>query len=166
MIRRLNHKDSLSFLDFILRVKDLYEDFYITQERNRIFFKDLYTIKKLLDKQEVYGFFEEELKGILIIYREKGFRTYIKILTENRNIENKFIKFLMWNFTDIDLYAKLKKNNSLSKYLQLINRATQKPLFGFVTLGSRGDEILLYRKGEKRPFRNNIGEKDGDNDNN
>jgi hypothetical protein len=76
----------------------------------------------------------------LIVYKEKGFRPYIKILSENRHAESSLIKYLMFNFSEQDLYIKLKKDNPLAKYIKY---------FGFVPTGDRGLEVLLFRKGIK-----------------
>jgi len=46
----------------------------------------------------------------------------------------------MMNFSEQDLYIKLKKENPLTKYIKY---------FGFIPAGDRGLEILLFRKGIK-----------------
>jgi hypothetical protein len=151
MIKRLNHRNRIDILEFMSRVSDTYQDFYVTIDKNRIFFKDAKTIKKIINKQEIYGIDEGEIKGLLIIYREKGFRPYVKILASDFKYQGKLVKFLIWNFSNQDLYAKFKKFNPLTKILQR---------YGFIFQGDRGDEILLYRKGEKRIFK--VGAKDKD----
>jgi hypothetical protein len=151
MLKRLNHRNKIDILEFLSRVPDAYQDFYVTIDKNRIFLKDNKIIKKILKYQEVYGIDEGELQGLLLIYREKGFRPFIKILASDFKYQSKIVKFLIWNFSNQDLYAKFKKFNPLTKILQR---------YGFIFQGDRGDEILLYRKGEKRIFK--VGEKDKD----
>jgi len=140
MIERLTKRNKIDVYEFVQRIKDRFQDFYITQDNQRLFLTDFDMIRKLLEKQEVYGVYEKGFKGLMIIYKEKGFRPYIKILTENRHAESSLIKYLMFNYSEQDLYIKLKKENPLSKYIRY---------FGFVPSGDRGQEVLLYRKGIK-----------------
>jgi hypothetical protein len=149
MIERLKRKNLVDIFDFIYRVNDTYQDFYITIDKNRTFLKNYQIINKVIDRQELYGLFEGELKGILLIYREKGFRPYIKILATSKDSQLNLIKFLIWNFSNQDLYIKLKKRNPLSSLIQR---------YGFIFQGDRGEEILLFRKGEKSIRK--IGDKD------
>ena len=154
MIERLKPKQSLDFLEFVSRASDIHNDFYITINKVRTFFQDLRLIKKVVETQEVYALWEKELKGILIIYREKGFRPYIKILASSVKMQSDLVKYLIWNFSNKDLYIKLKKQNSLVKTLQR---------YGFIFAGDRGIEILLFRKGDKELRK--IGDKDDNNSN-
>jgi len=140
MIERLSKKSFIDVYEFVQRVKDKFEDFYITHENQRLFLTDFKAIKKLLEKQEVYSVYDRGVKGLMIVYKEKGFRPYIKLLTENRRAESALIKYLMMNFSEQDLYIKIKKENPLAKYIKY---------FGFVQQGDRGLEILLFRKGIK-----------------
>lgn len=140
MIERLTKKNLVDVFEFVQRVKDRYQDFYITQDNQRLFLTDFNTINKLLDHQEVYCVCEKEFKGLMIVYKEKGYRPYIKILSETRKAESALIKYLMMNFSEQDLYIKLKKENPLAKYIRY---------FGFLQQGDRGLEILLFRKGIK-----------------
>lgn len=138
MIERLTKRNTMDVFDFVKNCKDRFEDFYITQENQRIFLTDLGFIDKLIGKQEVYSVYDKGIKGLLIIFREKGFRTYIKLLTETRKSESSLIKYLMMNFSEQDLYIKVKKENGLAKYLKY---------FGFILTGDRGAEVLLFRRG-------------------
>jgi len=141
MIQRLNISNQVDVKEFIKNTKDYYSELYITYKKERLFLNNEYILEKILKHQEIYGVFEKELTGILLIYREKSYRPYVKILAKDRDSQSKLIKFLMWNFSEKDLYLKLKKENPLSKYILK---------FGFVFLGDRGTEILLYRKGIKK----------------
>lgn len=140
MIERLTKKNLMDVYEFVQRVKDRFQDFYITQENQRLFLTDFKAIKKLLEKQEVYSIYDKGVKGLMIVYKEKGYRPYIKLLTETRKAESALIKYLMMNFSEQDLYIKVKKENPLAKYLKY---------FGFIQTGDRGLEILLFRKGIK-----------------
>lgn len=140
MIERLNKKNRMDVYEFVQRVKDRFQDFYITRDNQRIFLTDEYSVGKLLEKQEVYSIYDKGIKGLMIIYKEKGYRPYIKLLTESRNAESALIKYLMMNFSEQDLYIKVKKENPLAKYIKY---------FGFIQTGDRGAEVLLYRKGIK-----------------
>jgi len=139
MIEKLNYKNLYDVFEYLGRVEDNYFDFYITLDKKRIFLRNnLYIINKILKTQEVYGLFDNELNGLLLIYREKGYRPYIKILSKNK--DSFLIKFLNWNFKDKDLYCKLKKENELCSLLRKC---------GFMKIGDRGKEVLLFRKGIK-----------------
>lgn len=138
MIRRLKEKDAINFYDFILRCKDKYEDFYITCDKQRIFINSLNVIKKLLKYKEVYAVENNGIKGIILIFRQKEFRPYIKILVEKMDYSYDLIKFLFWNFEKQELFIKVKRENPICKILQ--------KRFNFI--GSRGKEVL-YMKPKK-----------------
>ena len=147
MIEKLKLKNNIDVLDFFNNTYDKYSDFYITKDKQRIYLKNnLYLIKKFLKNQEVYGEINKDLEGIITIYKEKGFRPYLKILAKNNNIVKRFIKFVIWNFSNNDLYVKLKKENPLGGILQS---------YGFKYIGNRGtfdkpgSEILLFRPKNK-----------------
>lgn len=141
MIERLHKKNLIDVIEFLLRVPDSYEDFYITINKDRIFLKNNFSlIKKILKKQEVYGLFDKELKALIIIYREKGFRPYLKMLTVNKKYAIDCIKFVGWNFGPTEIYAKLKTDNPLVEvFIKKI----------FMKTGFRGKEVLLVKKGIK-----------------
>ena len=144
MIERLNKKNKLDIYDFLSNINDKFEDFYFTENKERKFLKNnWYLIDKILEKQEVYGLFNNGLKGLLIILHEKGYRPYTKLLTENSKYTIDFLKFLKWNFFEKDLYFKLKKDNPLS---QMIIKT------GFIKIGDRGKELLFFKKGLKQLY--------------
>jgi len=141
MIQRLKEKNCIDFYEFFTRVEDKYFDFYITKEKNRLFFKNNWDlIKKTLKFQECYGLFNNGLRGILIITKDKGYRPYVKLLAENRKYTIDLLKWFRWNFSEQTLYFKLKKDNPLSKMIFKT---------GFVKIGDRGSEILFEKKGIK-----------------
>jgi hypothetical protein len=143
MIKRLNQHNLTDVCEFVSRVKDTYEDFYVTTNKQRVFLKDLKLIKKILNNQEVIGLENSgELKAILIIYREKTFRPYVRVLAEKNDYIYDLMKYLNWNY-NCELFIKFKKTNPLSKI-------AQKFFFNFI--GDRGTEILLAKK--KREIKN------------
>jgi hypothetical protein len=79
----------------------------------------------------------------MIIIRDKGFRPYVKLLAENSKYTIDLLKFLKWNFFEIDLYFKLKKDNPLSSMIIKT---------GFIKIGDRGRELLFFKKGMKQLY--------------
>jgi len=153
VITRINYKKSIDVYETINRIKDAYQDFYVTINKARVFLNNWHIIKKILNTQEVYALSTNDTKGLLILYKEKGFRPYVKILAEDSDSQRDLIKFLIWNFSDKDLFIKLKKANPLARIIQR---------YGFIFQGDRGQEILLFRKGERKSNKP-LGEKDDDN---
>jgi hypothetical protein len=150
MIRRLQLKDKISFYEFVNRCNDCYFDFYVTIEKERKFPKEnLKLIEKLLKYQETYAVEEKEIKGILLIYRSKGFRLYIKILVEKIDFAYDLLKYLNWNFSQYELYAKFKKENPITRIAQLKNKLGF-PKYGFGFYKSRGQEVLLIHKKQEK----------------
>ncbi len=144
MITRLKFQNTIDVYEFLSRINDRFEDFYITKEKERYFLKNNWSlIKKVLIKQECYGIFNNGLKAIMIIVRDKGFRPYVKLLAENSKYTIDLLKYLKWNYFGVDLYMKLKKNNPLS---QAIIKT------GFLKIGDRGLESLFFKKGLKQLF--------------
>ena len=119
MIQRLNTKNLIDLMEFLSRVYDRYEDIYITHNKERKFLKNNWSlIEKVLETQEVYGLFNDGLRGILIIIHEKNFRPYVKLLTENSKYTIDMLKFLKWNYFEKDLYMKVKKENPLAEQIK------------------------------------------------
>jgi len=144
MIQRLNKSNIIDLVEFFNRVPDKYEDFYLTENKERKFLKGNWSlIKKILETQEVYGLFQGNLKGLLIVLHEKGFRPYIKLLSENSKYTIDMLKFLKWNYFEKDLYAKFKKENPLSTMIIKT---------GFIKIGDRGRELLFFKKGLKQLY--------------
>ncbi len=131
MITKLSIKNYIDLLELVQRVKDLDEDFYITENRERKFINNEIIIKKILKKHECYGIYDGDLKGIAVKINDKGFRSYIKFLSFYEKISNKLIQYILWK-SDKDIFIKIKKDNKILKYLK-----------NFEILGDRGKEILL-----------------------
>lgn len=161
MIKRLTQKNSPDIINLLQRFEDRYQDFYITKNKDRIFLNNNFgLIQKILNKQECYG--DESngiIKGIIIIYREKGFRTFLKIYGD-RNSIYRLLKYLSWNCNQKELWVKVKKENPINNTLQKFNRRKIETSYVFSFGGLRGEEILL-RGSKKRIIRpqKNFGEK-------
>lgn len=138
MIEKLNLKHKLDVYEFVMDNNDVYQDFYVTINKERKFIKDWDIIHKLIHKQEFYGYFDSGMKGCMIILREKGFRTYLKLFAIDRKFATGLIKFLNWNYKE-EIFVKIKKDNWLCNILQK-NR--------FRIIGFRGKEILLKKEKE------------------
>jgi len=142
MIKKLKSSNFIDVKEFIDRVNDNNKDFYFTNERNRLFLQNNdKLIKKLLKKYECFGCFEGDLQSMIVIFAEKGFRIYLKVLGKISNREADLIKFILWKIGNKDLYIKLKKSNPL------VNKITNQ----FTIVGNRGTEVLLYR--QKKPLK-------------
>ena len=135
MIKKLNKKNIWDLVEFLQEFKDYYQDFFITRNKDRIFLnRNTDLIKKLLIKQEIYGNFDNKLNGIVMVYKEKGFRAYLKFIGEIKAI-NRLLKVLQNNLNGI-FYIKLKKDNPIIKSVYRN---------GFKFSGGRGREILLSK---------------------
>ena len=141
MIEKLTKRNTLDIITFLLDFNDRYEDFYFTIERERLFLKkNIELTKRIIRDNDCYGYFDNGLKGILIIYKSKGFRPYLKIITTNYNATNSLMKFFVWNKNDIDIFCKLKINNPITKVIRK---------FGFFVKANRGKEVLFFKRGFK-----------------
>jgi len=144
MILKLKLQNKIDVYDFLLKIIDRYEDFYLTKNKERKFLKNNWSlIINTLQKQEVYGLESNGLKAIMIIVRDKGFRPYVKLLAENSKYTIDMLKFLKWNYFEKDLYAKFKKENPLSTMIIKT---------GFIKIGDRGKELLFFKKGLKQMY--------------
>ena len=137
MIRKLTRKDNLSIYEFVSRVSNTYQDFYITKDKQRVFLTDRKLIDKILRYQDVYAVDDAgTFRAILLVYREKGFRPYIRILAEKNNYIYDLLKFLNWQY-NCEFFIKVKKTNPIAKICQR---------FFWEFCGNRGEEILFVHK--------------------
>jgi hypothetical protein len=127
----------LDLLDIISNCKN--EDFYLTENNQRIFIKDSETLKKLLSETEICFFENTPInQGIILIWRSHGgdkVRYYIKLIANNEETTRGLLTMLFWNF-DKNIFLKIKKD---SKFLHIFKEK------GFKFIGGRGSEILLTR---------------------
>jgi hypothetical protein len=148
MIKHLTKKDTIGILNFVNTFNDFYQDCYITKNKDRLFLRNnLKLIEKLLKYQEIYAIVKQDIEGLMIIYREKGYRPYAKILC--RTEDNKdLIKYLKWNFLG-EIFIKIKEKNSLLKELANTIIINKLPKYiakeGFSIIGLRGKEILIKK---------------------
>lgn len=152
MISRLKEKDLYSVYELYLRVGDKTQEFFITENKQRRFLNDLRSIKKLLKYREVYGLFDKELNGIFIILREKGYRSYIKFLVDNRETARNLIKYILWNYKE-ELFCKLNKENILIDKTEFRRQGSSSVIYYSLLKskvwkfrGDRGSEILFYKE--------------------
>jgi len=146
MIKRLNQKNKIDVYIFLKDCIDRFNEMFVTVNRKRFYLRnnsDL--IYKILRTQEVYAIYEDGIKGIMVIFREKGFRTYVKFLSFNNKYNRDLLKYFIWNFLGQEIYCKVKKNNPLSEILK-------KKIF--IQIGNRDHECLLVKKAIRnlRPF--------------
>jgi len=148
VIEKLKQKNLIDIIDLLNEYNDSFNDLYITIDKSRIFLKNNWSlIGEILEHQECYGYFEKDgLKGILLVYREKNFRPYLKIFAANcdKLILQKLMKFFVWNRNEIDVFCKLKSDNPIVNILKK---------FGFFVKGLRGTEVLLFKKGYKNTYK-------------
>ncbi len=138
---QLGQKEKQIVKELIEEIPDIYGDFYITKDNLRLYIREnldlLFECLKFGDKIVF-----DEKYGIIFIYgwSDKSNRNYIKILSKDQQSADKLLKITLWNFGNIDLYAKIKLNNPIKEVLEKNN---------FSFLGNRGKEILLKRKAVK-----------------
>lgn len=181
MIRKINSKDKLNFLDFC-NIKDRYKDFYITKDNKRLFLTDIKVCNRVFNdclKRNDKCLIKEEdgiFKGILIVngYADKFPRKYIKIYSHDNQTSNDLVKTIVQDFPT-DLYIKIKNYNPVSEILlgtKIYNIILKKNStnsfqgYGFRLIGRRGKEFLLCRKyNEKFDYsKKRIYVKEGDNE--
>ena len=83
MILKLKEKN---YLDVKLFLEDnRINDLYLTINKEKVYLRNnINFIKKILKNQTVYGIIDNNLKAIMIIYKEKKFRPYFKLSVENQ----------------------------------------------------------------------------------
>lgn len=142
---QLSKKDTKSIWGTIQTLSDPFTDFYLTQNNLRIYIKENFNIFLNNLKRGDRLICNDD--GIIMItgWADKSPRKYLKILAKNNKIVNNLLKVLLWNFSNINLYAKLKWK---SPSVEILNK------YGFKFLGGRGKEVLLVReKTEPKEFK-------------
>ena len=130
-------KKQISYI--LSEVCDLYSDFYCTKDNVRIPLRDNPDVLfSYLNKGDVVVYEQDNETGIGLVtgWSDGSARKYVKILTKDEHLASNLLKIINWN-ANIDLFAKLKKNNPLIKVFQR---------FGYSFKGDRGSEILLMRQ--------------------
>ena len=144
MIKTITHKskDITNVWDYLKH--NITPDFYVTENRERLFITDFINFKKLLNQSSFILINKEiDVDGVLMIWQgvyNDIKRNYIKISAKNVNIARKLLTGLLWSF-NCDLYVKIKKD---SDFLIIFREKN----FNF--LAGRGNELLLYKRKIKR----------------
>jgi len=151
----LNKKEK-KFVKYILEENvDLYSDFYCTKDNVRIPLRDNPDVLfDYLNKGDVIAYEEDNETGVGLVtgWSDRSPRKYVKLLTKDEHLASNLLKII--NFSaNIDLYAKLKKNNPLIKVFQRN---------GFSFKGDRGSEILLMRQYIYHPQKLHSKDEEGD----
>lgn len=136
---RLKDEDKFKIAEIISNVVDVYKDFYITKNNLRLFIKDNFDVFFSCLKQGDKIIFDNNSIVFVTGYSDKAERKYIKILTDNPEEAGGLLTYLLNNI-NTDVFIKIKKNNNC---LDMLYKK------GFIFYGSRGTEILLYKKAEK-----------------
>jgi ATP-dependent protease HslVU (ClpYQ) peptidase subunit len=151
----LNKKEKRFVQNVLENNVDLYSDFYVTKDNIRIGIRDNSDILfKYLGKGDVIAYEEDNEAGIGLVtgWSDGSARKYVKILTKDEHLASNLLKIINWS-ANIDLFAKLKKNNPLIK---VFNRA------GYSFKGDRGSEILLMRQYIYHPQKEFSKDEEGD----
>lgn len=137
--QHLNKKEKQHIKNILDNVVDLFGDFYCTQQNIRIPLRDNPTeLFGCLKKGSQIIYEADKENGVALILREKGFRTYLKVLTKDLKLANNFLKIVNWNIkAEEEIFVKLHKNNPLINVFQHN---------GYSFRGNRGQEILLSKQ--------------------
>jgi len=162
MIRPLKPKDIHNFISFC-QTRDKFSDFYITQDRKRLFLNNAIVAKKLFNDCLKHGdkcFVKEEnnsISAILLVvgYKGKFPRKYVKMLTTCENDIKDLLNYLQWQKLP-NLFVKAKKTNR--NFLKYDERTKKyKPTYfmrknGFRIIVERDKEILLKKEEYRRVY--------------
>lgn len=146
MIKSLTKRTDKALSDLLIYLKNNKdEDFYLTENNQRYYINDYYSLKKLLrNTTQLYiSDTNKEVDGTILLWKSKGgnvSRTYVKINSLNKEIANKLITVLLWNHGQ-ELFIKLRKD---SPFLELFKR------HNFEWFHNRGSQILLKRRKDIR----------------
>jgi hypothetical protein len=145
----LSKKHKLKVWSLIQTLNDFYSDFYLTKNNLRLHIKENFNvlIKNLKNGDKII--FCDEGIGLVVGWADKNKRKYVKLLAKNTHYADKLLKVILWNFSNVDLFVKLKWKNPMRKVFYDN---------GFNFFGGRGSEVLLIRKKTFEKFRINKGE--------
>lgn len=162
MIRPVKKSDLKNFIHYCQN-RDPYNDFYITKDNKRLFLTNIQIATKIFNDCMKYNercFIKEEnneIKAILLIigYKDKFPRKYIKVLAQHKNDFRDLFQYLQWQELT-NLFIKVRKNNkNFVKYDEKIKR--YKPSYvlrksGFRVIAVRDKEVLLKKEDIKREY--------------
>lgn len=157
MIRKVEKKDRNNFI-FMCQFRDPYSDFYITKNNKRLFLNNTDIAKQVFNNCLRYNekcYIKEEndeIKAVLIIvgYKEKTERKYLKILAKNKRDVKDLFAFLIWQELPSNVFIKAHKTNSnLVKFDERTKR--YKPSYavrraGFRVIAVREKDVLLKKE--------------------
>ena len=141
MIQRFNVRNFKQYpelLDFIKNNND--EDFYLTENNERMYIKDFISLKKLLKtSQDVYVLKEKgDYLAFCLVWKSCGgekTRYYIKLLAKELNSASDLLRGFLWNI-NLELFVKINKNHL---FLNIFRK------YGFKFVGGRGKQVLLKK---------------------
>jgi hypothetical protein len=125
-------------LDFIQTNTD--EDFYLTENNERIYIEDEVSLKKLLKSSKDMHVFEEDgdYRAFCLLWKSIGgekTRYYVKLLAVDSEDASDLLRGFLWHVSD-ELFVKINKHH---KFLDVFKK------YGFKFVGGRGRQILLKR---------------------
>jgi hypothetical protein len=165
MIRLLKNKDLKNFI-YYCQNRDNYSDFYITKNNKRIFLNNPIVAKKVFNdciKRGEKCYVKEEgneIKALLLIigYKEKDERKYLKILTQSKNDVKDLFSYLIWQKLPSNIFIKVhKKNINFGRFDEKTKRynlsyAVRKA--GFRVIAVREREVLLKKEEYRYDYKN------------
>jgi hypothetical protein len=150
MIKLLNQSDWINVKVLLIDNGDI----FITKNNTRIYLsQDANALKYLLKTQTVFGLYEEGLQGIMVILKEKNYRTFLKVCANNRKTLNALLKYFLWNHCSTEIYVKVHKNSQFNSIISQSIKG-EKSFFGFKFLGYREkpyQEVLWHRPKTEKP---------------
>ncbi len=147
MIRILNSKDKVKFVEYCKEYIDTFEDNYITINRERKFFSEKGIALSLFHNIMKHGdmcFIKEnnnKITGMIIIvgFSDRFPRKYVKCISDSLKDSKDLFDFLIMNYNDRQLFMKIKKSNPICN---IITR------FKFEECAFRGRELLFIKNRE------------------
>lgn len=130
------------------------EDFYLTENNERVFINNKVNLKKLIKQSyQIYFLndYDMERFGVILVWKSVGgetIRNYVKVVSNSYEATRDLITALLWNYNN-EIYTKIKKDSSILKAFYSK---------GFRFEGGRGTQVLLKRT--KSPYTPTIMEKD------
>lgn len=162
MIRLLQSKDLKNFIYFC-QYRDPHSDFYVTKNNRRLFLNNTKVAIQVFNdclKSSDKCYIKEDkgnISAVLLVigYKDKMDRKYVKMLTKNQDDCRDLFRFLQWQRLS-NLFIKSRKNNiQFVKYDERLkdNKYTKgyKPSYfarksGFRIIVVRDKEILLKKE--------------------
>lgn len=157
MLRKLNNKDFVSFYEFCLTNKDIFSDFYINREDQRIYLNNenilKYTFNHCLKHKDQAFICEDRsiINGILLIIQEKD-KKFIKISATSKDYISDLLTYFTWNCYK-EAFIRIKKKNPIVNLLNTKHFAyNPEKEFGFQFSGVKNEEIIFKYIPSKRNF--------------